>query len=492
MNMVSMFLDRMDADSKVSKIPIDEHSGSFESGVGVGRDFRLGDNDDFMNVYSDHAWVHICVETISNAATKIPWSFYRLMKDGLPDLDTKLGPGDHPFIEAWQNPNPNDSWRTIKDALISWYLVIGNSYMELVRDENGINIQELYVPQADKITVVPHPKKRVGGYFFTPEKGGQDVPLSADQMIQFKTWNPYSDIYGLSPINAGGHAVITDLFAIESNKAILKNRAAPDFALETEQNLEDTQYKRLVRQLKRFKGPKNAHKTTILEGGLKWKAITMSMKDMEYMEQRRLNRTEIFAVYRVPPIVVGLMDGATRSNAVTQKKMFYEEAVVPIEIVLTQVINSQILRKDGIVVMHDQDVVTSLKEDKKEQSNIETRYVREGILTINEVRRSMGRKDVAWGDVYWAPQNLFPVEVPEDVENRPGSSQPTNDDSDPDASKPGSEEGTSHLPALHPMLESFGMKLIGELIDADDVSSKEVLSAVRKHFSQRQLQGVDS
>jgi len=81
--------------------------------------------------------------------------------------------------------------------------------------------------------------------------------------------------------------------------------------LETDRHLSDKAMKRLnAKWIGKYGGYQKAFKTPVLEEGLKYKGITSSHTDMEFIAQRKMTREEILAAYGVPPAIVGLFEYA--------------------------------------------------------------------------------------------------------------------------------------------------------------------------------------
>jgi phage portal protein BeeE len=63
----------------------------------------------------------------------------------------------------------------------------------------------------------------------------------------------------------------------------------------------------------------------LLEGGLTYKQTGLSQKDMDFLEQRKWNRDEILAVYKVPKGELGVEDETgSYAKDKTRRKLFWE------------------------------------------------------------------------------------------------------------------------------------------------------------------------
>ena len=106
--------------------------------------------------------------------------------------------------------------------------------------------------------------------------------------------------------------------ATQWNKALLDNSARPSGALvytarkpapaKAGGNLSAEQYERLKAELEAgFQGSANAGRPLLLEGGLDWKSMSLSPKDMDFIEARHVAAREIALALGVPPMLLGML-----------------------------------------------------------------------------------------------------------------------------------------------------------------------------------------
>ena len=55
-----------------------------------------------------------------------------------------------------------------------------------------------------------------------------------------------------------------------------------------------------------FQGTRNAGRPLLLEGGLDWKAMSLSPRDLDFMEARHAAAREIALAIGVPPMLLGI------------------------------------------------------------------------------------------------------------------------------------------------------------------------------------------
>jgi len=119
------------------------------------------------------------------------------------------------------------------------------------------------------------------------------------------------------------------------NKALLDNSARPSGALvyagPQGTNLTDAQFERLKQELdEQFEGPSNAGRPLLLDGGLDWKQLSLSPKDMDFIEAKAAAAREIALAFGVPPLMLGLPGDNTFANFAEANRAFWRQAVIPL------------------------------------------------------------------------------------------------------------------------------------------------------------------
>ena len=124
-----------------------------------------------------------------------------------------------------------------------------------------------------------------------------DVTEGVRPVLHIKLFHPSNDHYGLSPLEAAASAIDLHNTAARWNKSLLDNSARPSGAIvytarkpapaQAGGNLTTEQIERLKSELEAgFQGSSNAGRPLLLEGGLDWKAMSLSPKDMDFLEAR--------------------------------------------------------------------------------------------------------------------------------------------------------------------------------------------------------------
>jgi len=154
-------------------------------------------------------------------------------------------------------------------------------------------------------------------------------------ILHIRLFNPFDDYYGLAPLAAAQTALDTHNAASFWNKALLDNSARPSGALVYARpdgaHLTDEQFTRLRAELEEnFSGALNAGRPLLLEGGIDWKPLSLSPKDMDFSESRAGAAREIALAFGVPPLLLGLPGDNTYANFQEANRAFWRQTVIPL------------------------------------------------------------------------------------------------------------------------------------------------------------------
>ena len=95
--------------------------------------------------------------------------------------------------------------------------------------------------------------------------------------------------------------------------------------------LADQQFERLKKELEeQYQGTANAGRPLLLEGGLDWKAMLLSPKDMDFMEAKHSAAREIALAFGVPPMLLAIPGDNTYSNYQEASRVFWRQTVLPL------------------------------------------------------------------------------------------------------------------------------------------------------------------
>jgi HK97 family phage portal protein len=223
-------------------------------------------------------------------------------------------------------------------------------------------------------------------------------------ILHLSFFHPLDDHYGLAPPEAAAVAVDTHNAAARWNKARLDNATRPSGALVYSGPegavLSDDQFHRLKRELTdTYQGAANAGRPLLLEGGLDWKAMPLTPKDMDFLEAKHAAAREIALVFGVPPMMLGIPGDNTYANFQEANRVFWRQTVLllanPIATSIAQWLSPQF--GGGVRLVIDTDRIEALTADR---NALWERVTDAPFLTLNEKREAVGYAPREGGDCF--------------------------------------------------------------------------------------------
>jgi HK97 family phage portal protein len=224
------------------------------------------------------------------------------------------------------------------ESITANLLLHGNAYVQLIVDDHEVPI-ELCQLRPERVSVVNDERGWPVAYLYRAcaqvTRINKADPLGRQQLAHIKALHPRDDHYGMGCIEAAIGAASVHNRAARWNKALLDNAARPSGALSYEPAdgsvLSADQFKRLKDELtSEFAGSGNAGRPLLLEGGLKWQAMSLTPADMDFVALKEGAARDIALAFGVPPVLVGLPGDATYANAREAGRALYRQTILPI------------------------------------------------------------------------------------------------------------------------------------------------------------------
>jgi len=343
--------------------------------------------------FARNAIVYRAVRTIAESAATLPWLLY--------ERDTELT--EHPLLDLLRRPNRRQAGAAFLESLYGHLLVAGNAYAEAVTVDGAV--RELHVLRPDRMKVVPGPDGWPEAYEYSV--GGRTVRF-ADRgdglapILHLTLFHPLDDHYGFAPLEAAQMALDIHNAAGAWNKALLDNSARPSGALvyRTERggNLSKEQFDRLKNELEEnFQGAAHAGRPLLLEGGLDWKAMGLTPKDMDFLEAKNGAAREIALAFGVPPMLLGIPGDNTYSNYREANRVLWRQTVLPLAGRTAEALGAWLgpAFGEGLRLWYDADQIDALSGDREA---LWARVGAAGFLTVNEKRAAVGYGEVEGGE----------------------------------------------------------------------------------------------
>lgn len=216
-------------------------------------------------------------------------------------------------------------------------LLHGNAYVQLLSGSDG-EPAELCLLRPERVSVATDERGWAVAYIYRAAGRAVRVAsrdaLERRQVAHLRGLHPRDDHYGMGCLEAAIAAASVHNHASRWNKGLLDNAARPSGALVYEPSdgsvLSPDQFRRLKEELaSEFSGSGNAGRPLLLEGGLKWQALSLSPAEMDFIALKEGSARDIALAFGVPPVLVGLPGDATYANAREAGRALYRQTVLP-------------------------------------------------------------------------------------------------------------------------------------------------------------------
>lgn len=356
--------------------------------------------------YGAYVWVRKAVLIIANNFSALP---VMVTRDG-----EQI---EHPVQALLTGVNDTLSSADLWQQWTIDMLLGGEEGWELVRS-NGGQYLEIWPRQPHTIAIVPDAAKR--RYFRVAEYkvddgAGDPYRLPPEEFIHFKFYSPANPWRGISPISAVRSSIVIDTLAQAWSKLFLKRGARPDYAVVAPQGTTRTEREQLISEIEAmYGGAANAHKPIALEQGIvDIKPLSFPPKDIEWVEQRKLSRAEVAAIFGVPDEIMGY-GRDTYENFDTALRVLWTLTIQPLarlrDTHLTEWFRRYKLLTDKEAVATDYSGVSILKEDYGAKLDQAVKLFNMGV-PFNRVDElvGLGVGKVPGGDTGFLPLGLAPV-----------------------------------------------------------------------------------
>ena len=315
--------------------------------------------------YARNSIVYRAIRMISEAAASVPL----LCQMG----DERLN--EHPVLALLAQPNDRQAGADWFESLYGHLLVSGNAYIEAVYGTS--TLRELHGLRPDRVKVVPGSDGWPEAFEYTVgtrsvrfRQSTTDQPITP--ILHLTMFHPTDDHYGLSPLEAAQTSLDVHNAAASWNKALLDNSARPSgalvYAAADAGNLTEEQFERLKKELEEgYQGAMNAGRPLLLEGGLDWKSMSMSPRDMDFIDAKNSAAREIALAFGVPPMLLGIPGDNTYSNYAEANRAFWRQTVLPLAQRCLQSIASWLspAYDAPFRLQIDQDQITALSSERE-------------------------------------------------------------------------------------------------------------------------------
>lgn len=347
--------------------------------------------------------VYSCVRVLAETFAVLPFKLYRPKDGGGRDLVT-----DH-WLYRLMASSPNQ-WQTPfewREMMMGHLCLRGRCHNQIVPDGRG-GIDSLVPLHPDRMTYVPLAS---GSYRWDHKNDdGSTTPMTRFEV--FTVNGLASDGYtGLNPMQVQAEVLGLGLAAQGYGARFFANDAKPGGWIEMPPGgkfADDAARKTFKAEWASAQGGANRGKTAILDGGMKYHELAVNNADAQFLESRKFSRSEIAAMFRVPPHLIGDLEKATFSNIEQQSLDFVIHTMTPWAERWEAAIESWLMLADEQLDV-EFDFTNLLRGDRAARVTYYQNGIQSGWLTRNEARLAEGYNPLPGLDKPMEPLNMTPA-----------------------------------------------------------------------------------
>ncbi|MER2536838.1 MAG: phage portal protein [Rhizobiaceae bacterium] len=346
-----------------------------------------------------------CIAVISQALAAVPLNVYRRTANGGRDRAT-----EHPLYAVLHDaPNGVMTAFEAREALIASLMISGNAYAALDWNARG-QVTGLHPLDPGRVAVERVESGRLR-YRVTDRNGRLRVHLQ-EEILHLRYRLARDGVMGLSPIQLARETFNLALTQQDTAAGLAAKGNRPSGALVFPNMLGAEAQNRALGALERkINANTLMSNVMVLDGGVEWKSFSMTAKDAELLESRKLTNLDICRIWGVPPTVVGILDHGTYSNVEMESRALVVRCLAPMARRIEQAMNVALLpagSRRALFVEHD--LAGLLRGDMKARYE-SYRIGREwGWLSPNEIRGWENMPEIDGGDEYLSPLNMTPID----------------------------------------------------------------------------------
>lgn len=356
-----------------------------------------------LGIYQKSLYVFASVSKIAQKTASIDWEMFRI-KNKVGDTQEIFA---HEALDLLYRPNPFQTKGEFFEKFMINKKLAGEAFILKVRNERG-QVVELWNLRPDYITIVKDPKLFIKAYEFNKSDG--KITFKPEDIIHDAYPNPLDEYGGVSALCAAQVRVETEQHSVNYQKNFFLNNARPDFILSSDNKIDANQKENIKSAWDaRHKGSKNAGKGAFLEGGLKYQQVSISQREMDYIESLRMTRDDILTAFGVPKPIVAITDDVNLANANTAMEIFLSETIEPEIKRLTEKLNEHLIYPEYGEIFYIEYDKSFLPRNEKEEAEIHEIQLRSGTKLINEAREELGLPPIVGGNSLYMPISSIPV-----------------------------------------------------------------------------------
>jgi HK97 family phage portal protein len=342
-----------------------------------------------------------CIRVLSTSVAGLPLHLYRRLAGGGKEIAR-----EHPLYKLLHT-QPN-SWQTSfewREQMMLHLLTTGAAFDEKVYAGGSISEIVPLHPSRMKVEQIENMRLR----YTYREASGSSTVYTQDAIMSVRGMSD-DGVHGLSMIEMARDAIGLSRACEIHGASFFGNGARPGVVLSTDQMLSPEAAENTRNQWERaHRGADRAHKTAVLQGGLKVNELGGNNQEAQFLEARRFQVEEICRLWGVPPHLVGDLSRSSYSNIEQQSLDYVQNGLMPWLRRIESAIARDLLENDD-EYFAEFDTRGSLRADAAGRATYYNTLWQLGVASVNEIRSWENMNPVEGGDTRFVQLNMTTLE----------------------------------------------------------------------------------
>jgi HK97 family phage portal protein len=355
--------------------------------------------------------VYNAVEQISNDIAKIPFAVFK-NEDGNRIADTS----HYAHLLLSSQPNPYMTPFIWKKTMMTSLLLRGNAISVIKTGANGNAIELKYHDWDDVLDIY---KSEAG---LTYKIKGHEKLLLSSEVIHLKNFS-HNGIVGVSVITYAAQQMNLAIEVQEFSATNFENKGVRQGVVETDKTVNPAGKNLIIAGFKSAMAEKSADRVTVLDEGMKFKAITITPQEAQIVEMSRFTIEDIARWFNIAPHKIKYLQQSTNNNIEQQSLDHVSDTIQPYVTNAEQEFAMKLLTSnDKTTRFIKGNMKVLLRSDVAARSNYYSKAIYFGWMNRNEVRKLEDMNDgPEILDQYLTPVNAFTEEQLAKILNEKGN-----------------------------------------------------------------------
>lgn len=354
--------------------------------------------------------VYTCVNILANSIAKLPLQTFKKTVTG---RERDSGHAVARLLET--RPNPYQSPFKFKHLVETHRNLWGNAYINIDWGWDGRPEALWLLNPAKTEPVVDVDTNEV--WFLTTLPNGSTTKIAYGDVVNLTALTT-DGLKGKTPIQVAREAIGSSQAAQKFKGKFYKNGASNSGFLKIPGML-NKEAKDVVRDEweKANTGIDNAQRIAILDAGLEFQNISMPLKDAQFVEGMKYDKTEIAMLFNVPLHMVNELDRSTHNNMEHQMLEFISNTLSPIVKQWEEEFSYQLFsHKEQEQYYLKFNMTSLLRADSKTRAEYYKTMLDTGVYSINRVLELEDENGIEHGDIHRVDLNHVSIEIADEYQ----------------------------------------------------------------------------